>query len=94
MSIDTKEVVVYPDDDKKPPEGQGLNKKAVVSLEGNWPVDKSTREPIKDPDRIESMGYIQKLQRTTQKLGAVFLDYDPSSGVCRFEVRSWNKDQQ
>ncbi len=86
VTIDSKEVVVYPDDRKKPLEGEGLNKKAVVSLEGNWPVDKSTREPIKDPDRIEKMGYVNKLERMTDKIGATFLGYDPNSGVCRFEV--------
>lgn len=87
MSIANKEVVVYPDDSSKPPQGEGLNKKAVVSLEGNWPIDKSTREPITDPDRIEKMGYAHKLKRMTEKIGASFLGYDSSSGVCRFEVR-------
>ena len=80
---------MYPDDADKPSEGEGLNKKAVVSLEGNWPVDKSTREAIMDPERIEKMGYATKLRRMTEKIGATFLSYDSTSGVCQFEVRHW-----
>ena len=86
VTISSKEVVVYPDDADKPSEGEGLNKKAVVSLEGNWPVDKSTREAIMDTERIEKMGYANKLQRMTEKIGATFLSYDSTTGVCQFEV--------
>ena len=77
---------MYPDDTDKPSEGEGLNKRAVVKLEGNWPVDKSTREVIRDAERIERMGYCHKLKRMTEKIGATFQDYDPVSGTCVFEV--------
>ena len=38
---------MYPDDDVKPPVGEGLNKKAQVTLDCVWPNDRSTRQPIK-----------------------------------------------
>jgi len=42
-----KEVTIYPDDDRKPPEGQGLNKRAEVTLDCVWPKDKATHSPVK-----------------------------------------------
>ena len=77
---------MYPDDIDKPPEGEGLNKHAVVILEGNWPVCKTTREPIKDAGRLTRMNYIEKLKRNTAKMGATFRDYIPETGACVFEV--------
>lgn len=47
VHIRRKEICVYPDEDQKPSQGEGLNKRARVKLDGTWPVDKSTREPIK-----------------------------------------------
>jgi nuclear pore complex protein Nup98-Nup96 len=42
-----KEVVVYPDEAKKPPIGSGLNKQAEVSLERVWPIEPATKQMIK-----------------------------------------------
>ena len=86
VSIGPKEVAVYPDDTNKPPEGQALNKRAIVTLEGNWPICKATREPIKDKERLERMNYVDKLKRSTARIGAVYRDYIPETGACVFEV--------
>lgn len=42
-----KEITIYPDDTCKPTVGTGLNKKAEVTLDATWPIDKSNRQPIK-----------------------------------------------
>lgn len=84
--IGVKEVSVYPDDSCKPEVGCGLNKPARVTLEQAWPVCKTSRRPITDPDRLDKMGYEEKLRRSTAKIGGHFIEYDRETGACVFEV--------
>ncbi|KAH7720654.1 Nucleoporin autopeptidase family protein [Aphelenchoides avenae] len=86
-----KEVTVYPDDEKKPPVGEGLNRPAEVSLERIWPVDRTTRELVKDPDTLARMNFREKLERICSKMDAVFKDYQPASGTWTFEVSHFSK---
>lgn len=79
-------MTVYNDDTNKPEVGKGLNKRAVVKLDGYWPSDKTTRQPIKDPEHIGVTNYVATLKRSTTKIGARFLDYIPLTGTCVFEV--------
>jgi len=46
VCIGHKEVAVYQDDSCKPPQGEGLNKRAIITLEKTWPLDKTKRGPI------------------------------------------------
>jgi nuclear pore complex protein Nup98-Nup96 len=91
VHIRRKEICVYPDEDLKPPQGEGLNKRARVTLTGTWPIDKSTREPIMDPERLQTMRYSEKVERSTLKMGATFIDYLPETGSWIFEVRHFSK---
>ncbi|CAG2053878.1 unnamed protein product, partial [Timema podura] len=86
-----KEVVVYPDDEKKPPLGEGLNRKAQVTLDRVWPMDKARREPITDPERLVQMNYEGKLRKVCAKLGTRFLDYRPQTGSWVFKVDHFSK---
>ncbi|CAG9539116.1 unnamed protein product [Cercopithifilaria johnstoni] len=85
------EVIVYPDDNSKPPLGQELNRFAEVSLDRVWPRDKKTREYITDPLRLEEMGYRAKLERASLKMGAKFKDYRPETGTWVFTVPHFTK---
>jgi hypothetical protein len=81
-----KEVMLYPDDEKKPPVGCGLNRRAQVTLDRVWPMDKTTHNPITDPERLKQMDYEGKLRRVCAKLQTRFLEYRPQTGSWVFKV--------
>lgn len=86
-----KEINLYQDDENKPPVGEGLNRKAQVTLDQIWPYDKNSHEPIKDPERLEAIGYEAKLRRICEKRGTRFIDYRPETGSCVFKVDHFSK---
>ena len=64
VRFEDKECSVYPDLDNvdKPPPGSGLNVTSRVELDGCWPVDKATREPIKDESHPQMVKHLKRLR--------------------------------
>uniref|UniRef100_A0A8C9Y0W7 Nuclear pore complex protein Nup98-Nup96 n=1 Tax=Sander lucioperca TaxID=283035 RepID=A0A8C9Y0W7_SANLU len=86
-----KEVIVYPDDKTKPPQGEGLNRRAEVTLDGVWPNDKTACTQIRSPERLTEMNYEGRLEKASRKQGARFLEYRTETGSWVFEVAHFSK---
>ncbi|XP_058924704.1 nuclear pore complex protein Nup98-Nup96 isoform X6 [Kogia breviceps] len=91
VHIRRKEVIVYLDDNQKPPMGEGLNRKAEVTLDGVWPTDKTSRCLIKSPDRLADINYEGRLEAVSRKQGAQFKEYRPETGSWVFKVSHFSK---
>ncbi|KAK8503846.1 hypothetical protein V6N13_021628 [Hibiscus sabdariffa] len=84
IQFNNREVIVYLDDSKKPPVGQGLNKPAEVTLLNIKCFDKKTAEQYTEGARVER--YKNMLKRKAEEQGAEFLSYDPIKGEWKFKV--------
>lgn len=84
IQFNNREVIVYLDDTKKPPVGQGLNKPAEVTLLNIKCYDKKTGEQYTERPKIEK--YKEMLRRKAEIQGAEFLSYEPVKGEWKFKV--------
>ncbi|KAJ8704846.1 hypothetical protein PYW08_012166 [Mythimna loreyi] len=86
-----KEVIVYPEESVKPPLGEGLNRRAYVTLDRVWPRDKSEKRAITEPERLLKMEYESKLRRVCDKHNTKFIEYRPQTGSWVFRVEHFSK---
>ena len=90
--IRRKEVVVYPDEVKKPAEGLELNKPAIVCLEATYPKNKQKPgSVITDLETLREMDWAGKLRKSTKKIGATFIEFIPENGSWVFEVEHFSR---
>lgn len=83
VNFEPTKVEVYSDDDTKPPYGQGLNRRAMITLYKCFP---KTGSPGK-----ESFSFAERLQKRCKKFGADFVSYKPDSGEWMFRVKHFSK---
>lgn len=71
--IDNGEVTVYPDPERMPPKGEGLNKEAVIHLNVR-PSNRDGRTP--NPKKLEA-----RMKEITERAGHVFIRYDGETWI-------------
>ncbi|CAI9772602.1 unnamed protein product [Fraxinus pennsylvanica] len=89
VQFNNREVIVYMDETKKPPIGQGLNKPAEVTLLNIKCFDKKTGEQYTEGLRIEK--YKELLKRKAEDQGAEFVSYNPVKGEWKFRVNHFSE---
>lgn len=80
-----REVIVYMDESKKPPIGQGLNKAAEITLCNIKVVDKITSKQYVNGPKVDK--FKEKLMKKTAEQGAEFVSYNPVQGEWKFRVQ-------
>ncbi|KAL1568834.1 nuclear pore complex protein NUP98A-like [Salvia divinorum] len=88
IQFNNREVIVYVDESKKPPVGQGLNKPAEVTLLNIKCFDKKTGQQYVEGPRIGK--YKEMLKRKAEDQGAEFVSYDPEKGEWKFRVNHFS----
>lgn len=89
VQFNNREVIVYLDESKKPPCGQGLNKPAEVTILNIKCVDKQTGHQYTEGPKVEK--YKELLRKKTEAQGAEFVSYDPVKGEWKFRVEHFSR---
>ncbi|XP_064956844.1 nuclear pore complex protein NUP98A-like isoform X2 [Musa acuminata AAA Group] len=84
IQFNNREVIVYGDDSRKPPVGQGLNKPAEITLLNVKCMNKRTGQQYTEGPKVEK--YKEMLTQKTQEQGAEFISFDPIKGEWKFKV--------
>nr|CAB3460097.1 unnamed protein product [Digitaria exilis] len=88
VEFNNREVIVYKDDSKKPPVGEGLNKAAEVTLLNIRCVNKKTGEQYDEGPRVER--YREMLMKKAEEQGAEFVSFDAAKGEWKFRVKHFS----
>ena len=85
IQFNNREVIVYLDESKKPPVGEGLNIPAEITLLNIKCINKKTGMQCVDGSMIDR--YTTMLKKKAASQGAEFLSYDPVEGEWKFKVK-------
>jgi len=88
VEFNNREVIVYKDDSKKPPVGEGLNKAAEVTLLNIKCVNKKTGEQYCEGARVER--YREMLVKKAEEQCAEFVSFDAAKGEWKFRVKHFS----
>uniref|UniRef100_A0A0E0J770 Nucleoporin autopeptidase n=1 Tax=Oryza nivara TaxID=4536 RepID=A0A0E0J770_ORYNI len=88
VEFNNREVIVYKDDSKKPPVGEGLNKAAVVTLLNIKCMNKKTGDQYTEGPRVDK--YKEMLVKKAEEQGAEFISFDAVNGEWKFRVKHFS----
>ncbi|KAM7478567.1 hypothetical protein LguiA_026780 [Lonicera macranthoides] len=88
IQFNNREVIVYLDNTKKHPVGQGLNKPSEVTLLNCKCIDKRTGKHYVDGPKTDK--YREMLMKAAIDQGVEFVSYDPVEGEWKFRVQHFN----
>lgn len=86
--FEEKECTVYPNEQEKPERGEGLNVPARIRLFGCWAFNKSTKEPIRDPNHPKQISHLKKLKSMAD---TEFVSFDVATGEWVFIVQHFTR---
>lgn len=91
VRIREREVIVYEEEEAngtKPSVGSKLNRPAVVTLHQIFPKD---ADGGKEASIEAKAKFTRKIEKTTNKMGADFISYDPLEGVWKFRTHHFSR---
>jgi nuclear pore complex protein Nup98-Nup96 len=88
VEFNNREVIVFKDDSKKPPVGEGLNKAAEVTLLNIKCMNKKTSEQYREGPRVQK--YKEMLVKKAEEQGAEFVSFDAVKGEWKFRVKHFS----
>ncbi|CAO2202794.1 unnamed protein product [Urochloa humidicola] len=88
VEFNNREILVYRDESKTPPIGQGLNKPAEVTLLNVKCIDEKTGLQFTGGPTVNR--YKEILVQWTKEHGAEFVSFDPVKGEWKFRVKNFS----
>lgn len=88
VHIRYREVTLYPDESKKPPVGQGLNRRAIVTFDSVYPFMHG--RSVKEPDDTLLSCFTEQLLEVCEEKDMKFLEYRVATGSFVFEVKHFS----
>ncbi|KAI4998345.1 hypothetical protein ZWY2020_053687 [Hordeum vulgare] len=86
--VSNREVIVYKDDSKKPPVGEGLNKAALVTLLNIKCMNRKKDEQYTQGPRFDK--FKEMLVKKAQEQGVEFISFDGAKGEWKFRVKHFS----
>ena len=81
--INIRSLTVYPNNERKPPLGKGLNVPSTITLENSWPRQRDRKSPSFEKSGSRFNKHVDRLRKVG---GTEFVKYDEETGEWVFKV--------